>query len=88
MSVDLSNSHVGMQRAKATVADLFRDNRAAFTLLLWLVNFMNLIDLYFLANWLPTLIKDAGLSLEIANLATGALQFGGVLGTPGAGSPD
>ncbi|WP_260629841.1 MFS transporter [Serratia liquefaciens] len=81
MSVDLSNSHVGMQRAKATVVDLFRDNRAAFTLLLWLVNFMNLIDLYFLANWLPTLIKDAGLSLEIANLATGALQFGGVIGT-------
>ncbi|WP_261258575.1 MFS transporter [Serratia proteamaculans] len=81
LSVDLSVGHVGTARAKATVVDLFSDNRATFTLLLWLVNFMNLIDLYFLANWLPTLIKDAGLSLEIANLATGALQFGGVLGT-------
>ncbi len=81
MTVDLSIGDVGTARVKATVVDLFRGNRATFTLLLWLVNFMNLIDLYFLANWLPTLIKDAGLSLEIANLATGALQFGGVLGT-------
>lgn len=77
----LAVGEVPAEQARATVVDLFRNSRATFTLLLWLVNFMNLIDLYFLANWLPTLIKDAGLSLTIANLATGMLQFGGVLGT-------
>ncbi|ENM2495373.1 TPA: MFS transporter [Serratia marcescens] len=79
--VDLSVSQAEATPDKASVLDLFRERRTTFTLLLWLVNFMNLIDLYFLANWLPTLMRDAGLTLETANLATGTLQFGGVLGT-------
>ncbi len=43
------------------VAALFRDGRAGVTVLLWLISFMNLINLYFLSNWLPTLIRDARL---------------------------
>jgi hypothetical protein len=38
------------------------------TVLLWVVNFMNLLmlNLYFLSNWLPTIAKSAGLSTTTA----------------------
>jgi MFS transporter, AAHS family, 4-hydroxybenzoate transporter len=68
-------------RTGAPVAELFRAGRARTTLLLWVVNFMNLLNLYFLSNWLPTLAKGAGLSDRTAILVGTALQGGGVLGT-------
>ncbi len=30
------------------------------TILLWIINFMNLLNLYFLASWLPTVANQAG----------------------------
>jgi len=63
------------------VAELFREGRAGVTLLLWLISFMNLINLYFLSNWLPTLIKDAGYSTGAAVLIGTSLQVGGIVGT-------
>ena len=63
------------------VAELFRQGRAPVTLLLWLTSFMNLINLYFLSNWLPTLLKDIGYSTSTAVLAGTALQVGGIVGT-------
>jgi AAHS family 4-hydroxybenzoate transporter-like MFS transporter len=63
------------------VVHLFREGRAAPTILLWIVNFLNLLNLYFLSNWLPTLIKDAGYSTSKAVLAGTTLQVGGILGT-------
>src|SRR5262245_8984915 len=63
------------------VVHLFRDGRAAPTILLWVVNFLNLLNLYFLSNWLPTLIKDAGFSTSNAVLAGTTLQVGGIIGT-------
>lgn len=65
----------------APVGELFRHGRASVTLLLWVVNFMNLLNLYFLSNWLPTIAVSAGLSSETAVLVGTALQAGGVLGT-------
>ena len=38
------------------VVHLFREGRAAGTILLWVVNFMNLLNLYLLASWLPTVV--------------------------------
>ncbi|WP_079216275.1 MFS transporter [Herbaspirillum robiniae] len=63
------------------VAELFRGGRGGITLLLWLISFMNLINLYFLSNWLPTLIHDAGYSTSMAVLIGTSLQVGGVAGT-------
>lgn len=65
----------------APVVELFRDGRAKATLLLWVVNFMNLINLYFLSNWLPTIASGAGLSTSTAVLVGTSLQVGGVVGT-------
>jgi MFS transporter, AAHS family, 4-hydroxybenzoate transporter len=63
------------------ILHLFIEGRTAGTLTLWAVSFMNLIALYFLSNWLPTIAKSAGLSIENAVLLGTMLQFGGTLGT-------
>lgn len=65
----------------APVAELFRHGRAWGTVLLWGINFMNLVNLYFLSNWLPTITKSAGLSLTTAVMVGTMLQLGGVIGT-------
>jgi MFS transporter, AAHS family, 4-hydroxybenzoate transporter len=59
------------------VSHLFTDGRARTTLLLWIVFFMSLLDLYFLNSWLPTVIHDAGVPLEQAIVITAMFQVGG-----------
>lgn len=65
----------------APVAELFRAGRMPVTLLLWAISFMNLIDLYFLSNWLPTVMRAAGYTPGTAVLVGTTLQTGGVIGT-------
>lgn len=62
------------------IADLFRDNRASVTALLWFLFFLNLMELYFLTSWLPTIVRSQGISLVSAVQATTLVQFGGILG--------
>ena len=62
------------------VPQLFAEGRGAFTLLIWVVFFMSLLDLYFLTSWLPTIISSAGISVSKAALITAAFQLGGVIG--------
>ena len=64
-----------------TVAHLFRDGRAVRTVLVWVMQFMNLCNLYFLTSWLPTVINSAGHSVRLAVVATALFQFAGVVGT-------
>ena len=64
----------------APVAALFADGLAAPTLLFWVLYFMNLMVLYTLSNWLPTIITGAGLPLATANFATSFYQLAGVFG--------
>jgi AAHS family 4-hydroxybenzoate transporter-like MFS transporter len=68
------------------VAHLFREGRATVTLLLWVVFFMSLLDLYFLSNWLPTVLNDLGASVSLAVVIGSMLQVGGVVGTFALGS--
>jgi MFS transporter, AAHS family, 4-hydroxybenzoate transporter len=68
------------------VAHLFREGRTPVTLLLWVVFFMSLLDIYFLANWLPTVLNDLGASVSQAVLIGSMLQVGGVVGTLVLGS--
>ncbi len=62
MKIDDATRLVVREKASAgaPVAELFRAGRAPVTLILWAISFMNLIDLYFLSNWLPTVMRDAG----------------------------
>jgi AAHS family 4-hydroxybenzoate transporter-like MFS transporter len=68
------------------VLHLFRDGRTLVTLLLWVVFFMSLLDLYFLTNWLPTVLNDLGASVSAAAVIGSMLQVGGVVGTFALGS--
>lgn len=68
-------------KAGVPVVALFSDGRKLGTITLWAISFLNLIALYFLSNWLPTITKLAGLSLEKAVLVGATLQLGGTLGT-------
>jgi AAHS family 4-hydroxybenzoate transporter-like MFS transporter len=68
------------------VLHLFRDGRTLVTLLLWVVFFMSLLDLYFLANWLPTVLNDLGASVSAAAVIGSMLQVGGVVGALALGS--
>ncbi|USQ97348.1 MFS transporter [Caulobacter sp. RL271] len=63
-----------------SVYQLFTEGRAPVTALLWVAFFMNLLVMYFLVNWLPTLLKGAGLPLSMAILSTATLNLGGVVG--------
>jgi len=68
------------------VVHLFREGRTVATLLLWVVFFMSLLDIYFLANWLPTVLNDLGASVSAAVVIGSMLQVGGVVGTFALGS--
>jgi AAHS family 4-hydroxybenzoate transporter-like MFS transporter len=68
------------------VQHLFTSGRAAATLLLWVVFFMSLLDLYFLANWLPTVLNDLGASVSASAVIGSMLQIGGVVGALALGS--
>jgi len=72
----------GEHRASASaVPQLFAEGRAGVTLLLWTMFFMNLLNLWFLNNWLPMVMHDAGLDIETASLITSLFQIGGLLGS-------
>ena len=68
------------------VLHLFREGRTLVTLLLWLIFFMSLLDLYFLSNWLPTVLNDLGVSVSSSAAIGSMLQVGGVVGTFALGS--
>ena len=61
------------------VTQLFTERRARTTLLLWVMFFMSLLDLYFLNSWLPTVIHDAGVALDQAIVITAMFQVGGAV---------
>ncbi|MFY1018712.1 MFS transporter [Ectopseudomonas khazarica] len=83
LKVDGSTRYALAETAQgsAPVVELFREGRGVATVLLWVVNFMNLLNLYFLSSWLPTIATSAGLSTSTAVMVGTTLQVGGVLGT-------
>jgi AAHS family 4-hydroxybenzoate transporter-like MFS transporter len=62
------------------VFELFREGRARRTLVVWTAFFMNLLVMYFLVNWLPSLLRNIGVPLQTAILSTALLNLGGVAG--------
>jgi MFS transporter, AAHS family, 4-hydroxybenzoate transporter len=63
------------------VKQLFTEGRAKITPLLWLMFFMNLLNLYFLQNWLPTVMSDVGIRIQTAIMISTLFQMAGVAGT-------
>jgi AAHS family 4-hydroxybenzoate transporter-like MFS transporter len=70
-------------RKGVPVKYLLAEGRATVTLLYWFVNFTNLLNLYFLAGLLPSILTDSGLDASTARIVAAILQVGGVVGTFG-----
>lgn len=67
-------------RGGSAVGQLFASGRHWLTLLLWTMFFANLLDLYFINSWLPTIMHDVGIAQERAILITTLFQVGGTAG--------
>jgi AAHS family 4-hydroxybenzoate transporter-like MFS transporter len=68
------------KQAGVSFVRLFHQGRAGGTTLIWIVNFLNLLNLYFLAAWLPTVAAEAGFSPSVSILVGSTLQIGGTVG--------
>jgi AAHS family 4-hydroxybenzoate transporter-like MFS transporter len=53
-----------------TVAALFERDLASRTLLLWAINLLNLLGIYFILQWTPAILHSAGMSPSRAILGT------------------
>jgi MFS transporter, AAHS family, 4-hydroxybenzoate transporter len=68
-----------------TAGHLFTEGRALTTVLIWVIYFMCLLEIYFVASWLPTLLNQAGMSLTWSVYATSSLQVAGTIAIFGVG---
>jgi MFS transporter, AAHS family, 4-hydroxybenzoate transporter len=59
---------------------LFHEGRGVGTIFLWIINFMNLLNLYFLASWLPTVANQAGYGIRTSVLVGTMEQLAGMIG--------
>ena len=83
--VDASTEYVANEVSKEGVPalHLFRDGRSTVTILLWIVNFMNLLNLYSVSSWLPTVVNGMGYDQNTSVLVGTVLWVGGTIGTFG-----
>jgi AAHS family 4-hydroxybenzoate transporter-like MFS transporter len=69
--------HESTQRVSLKL--LFRDECRRNTLLLWVIFFMSLLDIYLLVSWLPTTVSSTGATIRTAILVGMMLQIGGLV---------
>ena len=72
----LTNSE---HRPGLTVGHLFRDGRTLGTVLLWVMFFLMLVEVFLLTSWTPTLLNQAGKSMTVSVLTMAIVQGGGVI---------
>jgi AAHS family 4-hydroxybenzoate transporter-like MFS transporter len=63
-----------------SVRALFTDGRAKRTILLWVIFFMSLLDLFVLTTWLPAQVARLGFPVRTAILVGALLQAGAIAG--------
>jgi MFS transporter, AAHS family, 4-hydroxybenzoate transporter len=83
LSLPPGTRFVSTEEAKAglPLAHLFKDGRAAVTLLLWAAFVANLMALLFVISWTPTLLAIDGIAPERAAVIGTMFQMGGALGS-------
>ena len=65
----------------ATLRRLFSSKLGIMTVLIWMVYFFNLLVIYGLTTWLPTLLVNSGISLVRSYGYTSLNHVGGAIGT-------
>ena len=71
--------HAPVERA-TPVADLFREEMMRVTLSITAIYLLYFLTLFYVQNWLPTLIADLGFAASDAAQASAWLSIGGILG--------
>jgi AAHS family 4-hydroxybenzoate transporter-like MFS transporter len=61
------------------VQQLFTDGLALTTVLVWIVFFANLLNMYLFSYWMPTVLNLSGLKPEVAVFYASMFQLGGIL---------
>jgi len=80
-TVDSSRLRVRVNAAvRQSVTTLLSPTYRARTLLVWAVVSMNLFVNYVIVSWLPTLMRSAGWSLELAQRSSIIASIGGIVG--------
>lgn len=74
----------GGPAAGNSIARQFTPEFARITLLLWLINFLSLLTIYFINSWLPSLLRALGIPTAQAILAATMFQLGGIVGGLGS----
>lgn len=74
------------QSGQSPMRQIFSGRQRAGTWLLWTTFGMSLLIIYLMTSWLPTLVKDTGLSLSQAAQVSALFQLGGTLGAVLLGS--
>jgi AAHS family 4-hydroxybenzoate transporter-like MFS transporter len=77
---DVTLTLVTARPHQASARALFAGGLAPFTLLIWVCFATTLMANFFLANWLPQLFKQMGVSAEDAALTATMYHFGATLG--------
>jgi AAHS family 4-hydroxybenzoate transporter-like MFS transporter len=67
------------QPGRGQVLALFKDGLAVGSVFLCLAYFMSLLLFYFLTNWIPLLLRQAGLPLQDALMGTVIFNFAGII---------
>jgi MFS transporter, AAHS family, 4-hydroxybenzoate transporter len=85
IAIDSSTRFIANEetRGGVPIVHLFYEGRGPTTVLLWIVNFTNILILYSLSNWLPTIVTGMGYTVQTANLIGTVMQGGGLIGTFG-----
>ena len=68
------------EQASVGIRALFADGRTRITLLLWVVFFANLLTMFAIGGWMPTVLNEAGYPLDRAILVSAMSAIGGVIG--------
>jgi MFS transporter, AAHS family, 4-hydroxybenzoate transporter len=64
-----------------TVRHLLTEGRAFNTVLLWITFFCNLLVIYYMNSWLPSVLRDVGVPLGSALRLAGVMSWGGIAST-------
>ena len=83
--IDANTKYVANEGSRGgfLLSHLFQEGRAPVTILLWIVNFTNIMVLYSLSNWLATVVTGMGYTTRESVLVSTTLQVGGTVGTFG-----
>lgn len=71
-----------VESSRSSISLIVRRDRRLGTLLLWIGYFMGLFITYLLTTWMPTFLKESGVSGKTAALATSMFMIGSVFGNP------